>query len=445
MLELLVAWGAIGVALMLLGLPGGRKSAGVPLAYFWGLSLIHTPGAAVYMNSGSQGGLAGLTYIGFTQTVIGMAAFLGGVMLGRHFAPRTLDKNLIESAASLKLTERLGIYYLIGGVAYFVVGSLAAIPSFQSLIATLSSLLVIGASLQIWTALQEERQAKFIFIMALLPLLPVITTIRGGFINFGIYWLLSIACFAFAQTKRRSVLFALSPLVIFVGISIFVNYMASREAYRNMTWWHDTSLMERIDGFTNMFRDFKWFDGDDEKQLELINERLNQNLLVGEAVERLNSGAVDYANGSTLVDLVLGLIPRAVWPDKPAVGGGGSLVQTYTGEKVAGGTSVGAGQVLEFYINFGWIGVVGGFIIYGLLIGWMDVRIIEGLYLGDHKRTLIYFMVCQAMLQPGGNLLEIVVSAAASAVVAKLIGNLLIQQPAQTPAGAAATWRQRSS
>ncbi len=46
-------------------------------------------------------------------------------------------------------------------------------------------------------------------------------------------------------------------------------------------------------------------------------------------------------------------IPRALWPNKPVVGGSGDLVSTYTGIRFADGTSVGIGQVLESFVNFG--------------------------------------------------------------------------------------------
>jgi hypothetical protein len=134
---------------------------------------------------------------------------------------------------------------------------------------------------------------------------------------------------------------------------------------------------------------------------------------------------VDFSGGATLVEMAIGLIPRALWPDKPQVGGGGTVVQDFAGVMPAEGTSVGAGQVLEFYINFGTFGVVGGFLIYGALIGWMDIRIVESLRRGDQKGYLLWYMVCLALMQPGGNLLEIVVSAAGSAVTARGIAYFL--------------------
>jgi len=57
-------------------------------------------------------------------------------------------------------------------------------------------------------------------------------------------------------------------------------------------------------------------------------------------------------------------------------------------------------------------------LLYGWLIGWMDIRIIDCLREGDKRGYLFWFMVCAALLQPGGNLLEVVVTAAGSALTA---------------------------
>ncbi len=424
---LLLVWLAVGIVIMLIGVQTGRDSAGMPLAYFLGLSMIHTPGAAVYLNFPKWDALATQTETGFQLTITGLVAFLVGVLVARYttFASRSVQKPRIRQPEELAALDRLALLYLFGGIVYFALGSFVSIPSVGAIIAALSSLLIVGSSLRLWVAHQEGNNLKFWLTVSLLPLLPLITVIRGGFIGFGTYWLIASVSFAFAQSKQRLGYFLIAPFVVFVGLSVFVNYMASRTEFRQALWFQQVGVGDRFQRVADMFRNFEWYDSENFKHREVIDGRLNQNLLVGAAVDRLQSGLVNYAHGSTFVDLAIGLIPRALWPDKPQVGGGGTVVTDFTGIKFAEGTSVGAGQVMEFYINFGTLGVIGGFLLYGWLIGWMDIRIIDCLREGNKKGYLMWFMVCASLLQPGGNLLEVVVTAAGSAITSYGFGFFL--------------------
>src|SRR5262245_21713428 len=87
MLILLLTWAAIGIALAWLVAQKGRDSAGLPLAYFLGLSVIHVPGALLYLDGDDLGFMASATRVGFEQTIIGMAAFLVGVIVARCAFP----------------------------------------------------------------------------------------------------------------------------------------------------------------------------------------------------------------------------------------------------------------------------------------------------------------------------------------------------------------------
>ena len=64
--------------------------------------------------------------------------------------------------------------------------------------------------------------------MALLPVLPLVTLVQGGFLGGGTIWAITIVAFLFAQSKRRLVYVFLAPAVFFGGLSVFVNYMAAR-------------------------------------------------------------------------------------------------------------------------------------------------------------------------------------------------------------------------
>jgi hypothetical protein len=421
---LLSIWAVVGAAMLLIGLGGRLRTAGMPLAYFLGLSLIHTPGAAVYLSFPNWDVLADRTLVGFQETVIGMVAFLIGVMVARHirFSPGANRPLSISPAIDAERLNKLSLVYLGLGVCYFGAGSLVTIPSVGAAVASLISLLIVGICLRLWVAAQQGNRVKFWLTVSLLPLLPLITIVRDGFIGFGTYWMLSAASFAITQSRRRLIYFLLAPFIAYFGLSVFVNYMASRTAFRQAVWYQQVGITDRIERVVNMFRNFELLDAQSAKQREVIDGRLNQNLLVGTAVERLRSGQVAYANGSTIVQIAAALIPRAIWPNKPQVGGGGSVVREYTGKYFLEGTAVGNGQVLEFYVNFATWGVIGGFLLYGWMIGWMDLRIMKCLEQNDQRGFLLWSMVCLALLQPGGNLLEVVVTAASSAVTATALG-----------------------
>ena len=74
------------------------------------------------------------------------------------------------------------------------------------------------------------------------------------------------------------------------------------------------------------------------------------------------------------------LIPRAIWPDKPAVGGGQDLVSEFTGNQVCMKAPVSvSGQVLEFYMNFGMPGVLAGFAVLGFILMRLDQGVMRAL------------------------------------------------------------------
>ncbi len=414
MLNLLFVWLAVGIALALLI---RKSSAGLLLAYFVGLSMIHVPGAMMFLEAGEWN----RTRLGFEQTVIGLVAFLIGAVITRMTAfPRRLGvdrPNSLSPKSATELNQLAFKYVLLGGVIYFFLMSYAsAIPSATAIMSPLGSLIIVGACLRLWVARNSGNRFNYWSTIGILPLLPLSTLVQSGFLGFGVVWAIAIASFLFAQSNRRWVFFCLAPVVLFAGLSLFVNYMGARDKIRQSVWYDQSDLSTRLDKVGVIFRNFEWLDLSDPKQRQEINLRLNQNGLVGAAVARLDSGLQPYASGATLFDAFLSLIPRAIWPDKPSFGGGGGIVSKYTGIRFAKNTSVGVGQVLEFYLNFGTLGVIGGFFIFGWVLGYVDLKIIESLGMGDRRNFLLWFLIGASMLQPGGSVVEIVVAVAGSVV-----------------------------
>jgi hypothetical protein len=99
-------------------------------------------------------------------------------------------------------------------------------------------------------------------------------------------------------------------------------------------------------------------------------------------------------------------------------------VSEFTGIRFAEGTSVGAGQVLEFYVNFGIPGLLAGFVLLGFFLMRLDWGIMRALAADDTRGLLLRGMPGLTLLQPGGNLLEILVACVAAYVAANLLSSL---------------------
>jgi hypothetical protein len=212
-------------------------------------------------------------------------------------------------------------------------------------------------------------------------------------------------------------------LLGYLALSVFVTYMRDRNDIRE-TVWGGQPMQVRLTQLEATVAQFEWFDVSNADHLHAVDGRLNQSFLAGLAVSRL-SDIGGYAQGDTLWEALLALVPRAIWPDKPIQAGSGSLVSEYTGLRFAAGISVGIGQVMEFYVNFGTMGVLLGFMLMGVLVTILDVAAAERLAVQDLHGFVLWFLPGISLLQVGGSLVEVTGSAAASAFVAVLVNAYL--------------------
>lgn len=418
--NLIAIWVALLLALAALAIGRPGHGGALTLAYFLGLSLIHVPGVLPFLNPGSGLDDFDDTLLGFELTIIGMTAFVAGAILVSQIDRRRLRAQGAPHWRA-QIFERLGRRALgLGVVAYFVIVPLSGrVPSLTSVVSSLGTLLIIGIWLALYGAAAAADRRRTVAILALLPLLPLATLVTGGFLGYGVYWVLSVIAFLFVITPRRALFYCGTPVAMFLGLSLFVTYMGQRNGIREVVWYEQSGLLDRFDRITAIITDFQLLDLTSPDQVLALDGRLNQNWLVGAAVDYHQNGGAAFAYGGTVPPWAL--IPRAIWPDKPATGGGGDVVSKYTGTQFAEGTSVGAGQVLEFYVNFGFPGVVAGFFGWGCLLMWLDLGIMRALSINDVRGLLLRAMPGLALLQPGGNLFEILVACAAGYVAARLV------------------------
>jgi hypothetical protein len=405
-------------------------SVGLPILFLLSLSIIHWFGGMIYAFPWYKPFIDSMTptdvIVGFQQSVYGVIGFgLGCNILAprvlKIFKPSWLYE--FPRQPNLKLVKA---YLVLGLIFVFVLSPLLSkIPSFAALANLGISYFLVGLCLACWTAWAMGKNLTFLLCLAIACCLPVVTTLTTGFFGFGAAGTTVVFAFTFTFYRPRWKVSLMGLLVVFFGFSVFVNYLGDRNEIR-ATVWGEKNAQTRIEQLQQTATNFKLFDPHNQRHLELIDLRMNQNWLVGKAVRYISNGMVDYANGETLEQAAIAVVPRILWLDKPVSAGSGDIVTRYTGIKFALGTSVGVGSVLELYLNFGSLGVVLGFILFGTVIRVIDITAAYKLVNGNWVGFTSWFLPGLGMINPGGSFVEVVASVAAYLVLIYIVNRVYI-------------------
>lgn len=426
----LVLWGVISAATVAVQWSRRSPSVGLPLAYLLSLSMIHLLGGVIYALPWYEpqgayllqaGATATQVATGFVTSAYGVLGFgLGSIFLApwmvRVVKPGWLRE--IPQRPALRLPTRL---LQIGLFFFLVVTPLSrVIPGLQAISAAGLYLFVVALCLTCWQAWQQRDGKGFMLWLAVACSLPLVTIVTIGFISYGAAATLVVLIFVSSFYRPRWQAITAACLVVVLGLSIYVTYMRDRGEIRRIVWGGE-SFSSRYEIMLATFRNFEAIDLRNQDHLELIDTRINQNGIVGQAVEYIGNQRATFAQGKTMVAAMVAPIPRLLWPDKPVFAGSGNLVSDYTGQKFAEGTSVGVGQVLEFYLNFGYPGTILGFLMLGAILRVVDMVAGYKLVCGNYWGFITWFLPGLAMIQPGGSLAEVVGSVASSVVLILVI------------------------
>jgi hypothetical protein len=397
-----------------------KPSSGLTLVYAAQLSVLHLPGAMLLLIPWYEYYPRSWTYLGFQMTTFGLAAFVAGVLFSRAAFPVRLPdfKNL--NPLSVK---RFGAILIGIGLGFTILTSQAAflfqIPSITALLAAIWLLGAPGLCLYMHGyVLNGEKMPMHAYLIALA--FPALTVLFLGFIGFGITYVIFIIGFSLAQKYFPKKLFILAPFLVYAGLSFFVNYMQQRDNIRQ-TVWGDQTMGVRSDAIAVVFRDFQWFDKDNFFHLRIIDDRLNQNWIVGAAIEALDSGRTEYLNGESLALATVAWVPRVIWINKPSVAGSGDLVARLTGITFDAQTSVGLGHVLELYGNFGATFAMFGMFVLGFFLRGMDRVASAYLMRNNLVMWLRWVIPGIALTNVGGQFAETISGAAAFVILGYLL------------------------
>jgi hypothetical protein len=405
-------------------------SAGLVVAYLANLLMIHWLGAAIELLPWFKTYDTSVVAAGFQQCVYGAVAVVLGAVCLAPVLWRVVHAVGGGEAPNAPCADVPGaflprVYFVVGLFSFLILFPNIIGATVTSLLANANQLLAVGPCLGCWRAWQLGDRRSFGRWVAVAFCLPLMTVIFQGFLGYGVVALITVLVFVAAFTRPRWRGLAVTIVLVYLGLSIYVTYMRDRSDIRG-TVWGGGSLRERVVQLYTTFSTIEWFGLENDEHLGSIDARLNQNYLVGVAVKNLQSGYRQYAYGQTLTDAVLALVPRVIWPNKPLTAGSPRIVSEYTGIEFSPTTSVGVGQVMEFYLNFGTSGVLLGFFVLGGLVAFFDRAAARWLAAGDWPRFMFWFLPGLGFLQAGGQLVEVTSTVAAGFVTAIIVNQLVV-------------------
>lgn len=414
MLAWAMAWLAFAAVAVVAQMWGARPSSGILLLWVLNLFIINGFPGLLFALPGDWSPPLALVQGGLEVATIAMAALAGGVLtsLALIGGEGTTSGTGVPSAT-------VGGRLILWGVgAYAILFTFGQVPSVTAVVSGGAMCLPLGIAIRIDSDLKAGR-ASVIGWVGLLALAPLATATTLGFMGAGAVAALAVGCILVGILRRRTQVLLFAPIVGYGALSLFVTYQRDRTEIRSVVWGGGRAG-ERVEKVWETMKDFELFDPTKREHRYRVDERLNQLSYVGLVRENLELGLVELAHGETLADALVALIPRALWREKPIRGGSGNVVATYTGLAFAEGTSVGATQVFEAYINFGRAGVIGVFFALGFLVSVADRRAGEAIRASDGKRLALWALPSLPVVGAGGSFVELSAGAAGGVVAAVL-------------------------
>ncbi len=235
----------------------------------------------------------------------------------------------------------------------------------------------------------QGKASRFDKLLILLFLaLRFLVGMSSGWLGDLVYVMITCAAIYIVE-KRRIPRFAVAVLIIYV-LFFQVGKFSVREKY----WYgqEEGSKIERIAFWVNESFN-EWSKAVSDPTVDTLKGiayvSLSRVALLTQTanVLEMTPATVPYQYGSLYSYIVVSLIPRFVWPDKPSANDANRFYQVaygITAEEDLNGGSFAVGVLPESYINFGWFGVVGIMFLVGIFLDFF-----QGTFLAETSGVLL--------------------------------------------------------
>lgn len=302
-----------------------------------------------------------IALVGWVSLLVSMemSAFLFPLRIG---APRSIvpDRKLRNYGALLMLL----------GLAVDAVRRLFAIPiEIAGLLVFASSLGWFGSGLLVMLNVRGRLAASW-RVFTYLGVIGFFTlAIASGSVAAAAFYGTIIVVAGWIGRGRLSAIWLVG---ILVGGVVIVSLRGVSDQYRKIVWYQEQGggIMQRTQLFFELLQQRITTDGVDgaiTQGFETTAGRSANLDLLADVIRR-TPDEIPYWGGTTYLSLVGAFVPRFLWPDKPTKELGQAFGHRYGYVGVNDtGTAVNLPILVEFYLNFGMIGVVIGMAVVGLI------------------------------------------------------------------------------
>jgi hypothetical protein len=423
------------VAVLVHTIRSPKGTLGFPMAMMFALAVMHIA-AGVHLIPGYFHQYDPyLNAIGYTRDSVAkglQVSTIGFVMmgLGIWLTSYLSDYRKVEfdmqrvPVEFLRLAQKTVL--LIGLVFFFgitFVPSIAQIPTIGAVIVSGKNLLVIGLCLSILRRVWLKEGMQMWQIAGIAITIPIANLLGNAILADALSAIIIIACFWLAIVGRR---FGIGRIVGAIVLSGYVflflstNYLLVRGQFRDVVWEPTSTFSERVDGLVNAISQFGPLSSDDQKQLYVLDSRLDQSIYTGMAIEKFEAQPDTYEDGATLLAGLFAFVPRAIWTNKP-VRGGSAFVREHTGYQASEETTFGIGPFFEYYANFAMFGVIFFSFLMGMFIRYLDLRAFRALAEGRMNEAIPLMSGLVALIQPLANASSLFSTFYASLIVGFII------------------------
>lgn len=229
-----------------------------------------------------------------------------------------------------------------------------------------------------WIVYRRKKSAIFTIWLYALVVIAAVRGISTGMLEEGLVPIGTFFVIKWWYTRRIPAV----PLLVTAALVLFLSPV--KADYRNNVWFGGTPDAAEL---STIGKARLWV----EEAADYWQDTLTGSRGISEAttsatargdllhqvahIYSMTPSVVPYQNGDTYSYFLVALIPRAIWPNKPATGNANNFFAVAYGVSTEEGvktSTFGVSLLGESFINFGWFGVVLVMMVVGMVLGLLE-------------------------------------------------------------------------